>query len=110
MPDPHVAKVLIIQGEASNREFLATCLRGAGHEVHQTKTAGEGFKFVAEHNPDLILAGLELPDLSGFELSRRIKTSPLTAGAAVVLTSNQRGFRARRVQSVESSFSLMARS
>src|SRR6266446_4300064 len=88
MPQSNTAKVLIIQGEEFNREFFLSCLRGAGHEVHEKRTSGEGLKFSAESKPDLIVAGLKLDDINGMELCRRIKASPVTAGVAVVLTSN----------------------
>ena len=72
--DPE-ARLLIVEDEPNIRELLATSLQFAGFEVH---TAGDGHAAIAAaatHDPDLVVLDVMLPDMDGFEVTRKLRES-----------------------------------
>jgi two-component system sensor histidine kinase/response regulator len=59
-------------------------LRQAGFDVIEASSGGNALKMVAEQRPALILLDVNLPDMSGFEVCRRIKTNPHLAATTVL--------------------------
>jgi two-component system sensor histidine kinase/response regulator len=53
-------------------------LTRAGFVVHDAATGNEALKLVKEHNPDLVLLDVNLPDLSGIEVCRILKRSDVS--------------------------------
>ena len=84
------AVVLIIDDNRTNRYILANWLQRAGHTVLE---AGDGLGGLALLDPDaavrpeLAIVDVRLPDISGFEVSERIKADPRTAGVPVIHVS-----------------------
>ncbi|MDN5789529.1 MAG: response regulator transcription factor [Micrococcales bacterium] len=69
------ARLLVVEDEPNIRELLATSLRFAGFEV---VTAGDGASALASADadpPDLIVLDVMLPDIDGFEITRRFRAS-----------------------------------
>ncbi|HWG41516.1 MAG TPA: SpoIIE family protein phosphatase [Gemmataceae bacterium] len=62
---------------------LIRALRQEGFHVLQASTGAEALKLV-QQNPSLVILDVYLPDLSGFEVCRRIKTNPSTASIFVL--------------------------
>ncbi|MBK9101968.1 MAG: response regulator transcription factor [Austwickia sp.] len=72
-PTTPEARLLVVEDEPNIRELLATSLRFAGFEVH-TAADGAGAVSVAEkEQPDLVVLDVMLPDLDGFEVTRRLR-------------------------------------
>ncbi len=65
--------ILIIDDEPVLQDVLATLLRREGYQVVQATTAGEGLRAAEEHEVDLVLLDLMLPDRPGLELLRDLK-------------------------------------
>lgn len=76
--------VLIIDDNDRNRKLAGDVLRVAGLRTLEAVTALEGVALAAEHQPDVILMDLRLPDLDGTEAARMLRTGPRTAGIPVV--------------------------
>lgn len=58
-------------------------LSRAGFTVHDAANGTDGLKLIAEHNPDLVLLDVNLPDVSGIEVCRRVKSA--AGGASVIV-------------------------
>lgn len=85
--DDTAATILVIDDNDTNRYVLASWLRRAGHTVLAAASAGEGFDHLAATVPDIAIVDVRLPDMSGFEVSERIKRNPRTAAVPVIQIS-----------------------
>jgi len=61
------------QFEANIRELLATSLRFAGFEVHVAADGATALKQASEHDPDLVVLDVMLPDMDGFTVTRKLR-------------------------------------
>ena len=75
--------LLIVDDEASLRDFLTIVFEEDGCHVETAATLADGRAAVQKNEPDLILCDLMLPDGSGLELLREVKTQ--TPSVAVIM-------------------------
>ena len=69
------ARLLVVEDEPNIRELLATSLRFAGFEVHVAGDGATALKQAAEHEPDLVVLDVMLPDMDGFTVTRKLRGS-----------------------------------
>jgi two-component system KDP operon response regulator KdpE len=67
-------KVLLVDDDATLRQTLAIGLRAEGHEVLLAADGRSALQAVTEDQPDLLVLDLGLPDLSGVEVLRQLRT------------------------------------
>ncbi|MEV8514326.1 response regulator transcription factor [Dactylosporangium sp. NPDC051484] len=68
-------KVLVVDDEASIRALLSATLRLTGFEVRVATGGREALAAAAEYGPDLVVLDVMMPDLDGFEVAQRLRTS-----------------------------------
>ncbi|MER7273702.1 response regulator transcription factor [Dactylosporangium sp. CA-052675] len=68
-------KVLVVDDEASIRALLSATLRLTGFEVRVATGGNEALAAAAEYCPDLVVLDVMMPDLDGFEVAQRLRTS-----------------------------------
>jgi two-component system CheB/CheR fusion protein len=73
---------------------VATFLRGEGHEVVITGTAAAALEYCNAHMIDLLISDVELPDVSGWELLRRVRNT--CPAKAIALSAYARAIEAER--------------
>ncbi|MFD3500511.1 SpoIIE family protein phosphatase [Streptomyces sp. NPDC058676] len=81
--------VLVVDDVAASRYAMGAMLRRAGHRVVPVASGSEALveldvRMRKGTLPDVALVDVHLPDMSGFELCRRIKDRPQMAGLPVV--------------------------
>ncbi len=79
--------VLLVEDEPAQREVLAYNLESEGFRVTKAVNGEEALLFIAEEKPDLVLLDWMLPNVSGIEICRRLKTRPETRDVPVVMLS-----------------------
>lgn len=70
--------VLIIDDMRENRLLLSSQLRLDGHSIIEASGGQDGISMAQEHDPDLILLDVMMPDLNGFEVCKTLKSDPQT--------------------------------
>jgi two-component system, cell cycle response regulator DivK len=80
-----VAKtILIVEDNTLNMKMLADLLGSQGYAVLQAEDGEPGFTMAKQHRPDLILMDIQLRDISGLEVTRRLRADPETCNIPVV--------------------------
>ncbi len=70
--------VLIIDDMRENRLLLSSQLRLDGHTILEASGGQDGIAMAQEHDPDLILLDVMMPDINGFEVCKILKGDPST--------------------------------
>ena len=68
------AEILVIDDESQIRKLLEITLESNDFKVIQAETGKQGILLAANHAPDLILLDLGLPDTSGHEILKELRT------------------------------------
>jgi len=79
--------VLNVDDYESGRYARGKVLQQAGFRVVDAATAEDALRLIANELPAVALVDVQLPDMNGSELCRRIKANPATASVLVVHTS-----------------------
>lgn len=77
--------ILIIEDEYAQAQILQYNLEAEGYQVKHAPTAEEGLLLAQEYAPALILLDWMLPDMSGIEVCRQIKTRTSTQSIPVIM-------------------------
>ena len=84
-PVEPMARILVVEDEKDLQDVLAYNLRQAGHDPVIVGTGQEALARVAGEPPDLVLLDLMLPDISGTDVCRALKSDPATRNIPVVM-------------------------
>jgi two-component system, OmpR family, phosphate regulon response regulator PhoB len=82
-----MARVLVIEDETDLRELLEYNLKSAGYEVMVASDAAAGMALARERRPDLVLLDIMLPDASGLDVCRMLKSHAHTRDAQVMMVT-----------------------
>ena len=80
-----MARVLVVEDNAEVAKLLELILRRAGYDVDVAEDGLEALTRFREYQPDLVLLDIMLPGINGWEVCRRIKGDPHTAGIPVFI-------------------------
>ena len=79
--------VLLVEDESAQREMLAYNLEAEGFDVITADNGEDGLILVDENDPDLIVLDWMMPQLSGIEVCRRLKSNSKTRQIPVIMLS-----------------------
>ena len=83
--DPFIARLLEIE------------LRAAGYDVRVASDGAQALLAAQERCPDLVLADVMMPNMDGFELTRRLRQDPRTATVSIIMLT-ARGLSADKLE------------
>jgi CheY-like chemotaxis protein len=67
-------KVLIVDDDPYSRQLVKKILRNNGAEVIDSSNASDAIIDVKKENPDIILSDIGMPDISGYDFIREVRT------------------------------------
>jgi two-component system cell cycle response regulator DivK len=70
--------ILYIEDNPDNMRLVQKVLKARGYEFHGAMNGLEGVALAEDLKPDLILLDINLPDIDGYEVARRIRNSKET--------------------------------
>jgi two-component system phosphate regulon response regulator PhoB len=82
-----VSTLLLVEDEADLADPLRFLLEARGLAVQIARTGAEALAAVRASAPDAVLLDLMLPDLSGIEVCRRLRSHPATAQVPILVVS-----------------------
>ncbi|MFO0542078.1 MAG: response regulator [Phenylobacterium sp.] len=77
-------KVLIVEDNELNMKLFHDLLDAEGYETLQTREGLEALSLAREQRPDLILMDIQLPEISGLEVTKWLKEDDELASIPVV--------------------------
>jgi len=83
-------RILIADDNAANRELLEAYLADFDCEIETAVDGQDTLDKVTSFEPDLLLLDVMMPKLSGFEVCRKLKDDPQTAGVMVLMVTARR--------------------
>ncbi len=81
--------ILLVDDDSDLRCLFSTCLRQEGYEVLEAATGRAGLQLALTRRPHLVLLDIGLPDLSGVEVCRQIKSNPALKDVFVAFCSGE---------------------
>lgn len=78
------AKVLVVEDDLLNRMFYHEVLSGHGYEVAQVSDGAAVLDEVARFEPDLVTMDIQLPNISGLRLIRKLQKDPATRDIPII--------------------------
>ena len=82
---PH--KVLVIDDEMDTCRMLSLGLKVAGLQTEFALSGAQALATAQTFQPDAIVCDLMMPDLDGFEVTRRLRADPITAKTPIFILS-----------------------
>jgi two-component system, OmpR family, phosphate regulon response regulator PhoB len=79
--------ILVVEDEPAQREVLSYNFEAEGFRVSTASNGEEALILVDEVSPDVIVLDWMLPNVSGIEVCRRLKTRPETRGVPIIMLS-----------------------
>ncbi|MEA5593853.1 ATP-binding protein [Rivularia sp. UHCC 0363] len=83
-------KILLVDDEPDNLEFLQFVLETYGASIQTATSAPEAFRLFLQQKPDILISDIAMPDVNGHTLIRQIRALPPEKGAkipAIALTA-----------------------
>lgn len=77
-------RVLIAEDKATSRELLRNILEPRGYEIVEAIDGLDALGKASEHQPDLILLDLHMPQLNGMEVLARLRADPRFRSTPVI--------------------------
>jgi two-component system cell cycle response regulator DivK len=93
------SKVLIVEDNVLNMKLFNDLLEVHGYTIFQAKTGLEAMHIARLHKPDLILMDIQLPEVSGLEITKRLKADeelrsiPVVAVTAFAMQGDEEKIR-----------------
>lgn len=80
--------ILIVEDNDLNMKLFNDLLQAHGYNTLQANDGGEALGMAREHRPDLILMDVQLPEISGLEVTKQLKSdSDLKSIPVVAVTA-----------------------
>ncbi len=77
-------KILIIEDNDLNLKLFRDLLEANGYETVETKEGLNALDLTKRERPDLILMDIQLPEISGLDVTRKIKGEPEVAHIPII--------------------------
>jgi PAS domain S-box-containing protein len=81
-------RILCVDDTESNRYTRGRVLRSEGFEIIEAINGSDALRLAAEEQPSLVLLDIQLPDINGFAVCRRLKANPRTSHIPVLHVSS----------------------
>ena len=73
--DTHASRLAVVEDDDSIRELLAAGLRFAAYDVATAANGSDGLRLLGTFAADLVILDVNLPDVDGFEVCRRLRAA-----------------------------------
>ena len=82
-------RILVVEDNETNMKLFRDVLVATGYRTIEATTGAQAFDLAVEHAPDLVLMDIQLPDVDGAEVLRRLRSDRRTSSLAVLALTAQ---------------------
>lgn len=100
----HAARILLVEDHLDSREALCALLQAFGFAVTEAANGAEAIDLALRDPPDLILMDIMMPDVDGFEATRRLRGFPETHDVPIITLTAMEGARSRALEAGANDF------
>lgn len=83
-PAQYTQRILIVEDNDLNLKLFRDLLGAHGYETIETKDGADALGLAKQHQPDLIIMDIQLPGISGLDVTKQIKSDEEVAHIPVV--------------------------
>jgi two-component system cell cycle response regulator DivK len=83
------AQVLVVEDNEKNMKLFRDVLQASGYRLLEATTGERAIELAVEHEPNLVLMDIQLPDVDGVEALGRLRANERTASIPVVALTAQ---------------------
>jgi two-component system cell cycle response regulator DivK len=80
--------VLIIEDNEQNMYMLSYLLTSNDYNVIKAYNGADGLKIVHDHHPAIILLDIQLPDMDGYEICKKLRHNGLPKNTTIIVVSS----------------------
>jgi two-component system cell cycle response regulator DivK len=80
--------ILVVEDQADNRQIIRDMLATTDCEITEAENGEEALAAIARQRPDLILMGVQLPVIGGYEVARQIKADPALRSIPIIAVTS----------------------
>ncbi len=84
-----MAKILVVDDSPSQLANLVKLVEAQGHEAVSATNGMEGVEMARSEKPDVILMDVVMPELNGFQATRKITRDPETSHIPVLIVTTK---------------------
>ncbi|MFU8877239.1 MAG: response regulator [Wenzhouxiangellaceae bacterium] len=84
-----MARVLIVDDSETHLYSISKLVEDQGHEAITASGGEEGVQAAIDHKPDLILMDIVMPDVNGFQATRKIQKNEATANIPIIFVTTK---------------------
>ena len=81
-------RILVVEGQKDNRQIIRDTLAGSDYQITEAEDGEQALAAIAKQRPDLILMGIQLPIMDGYEVARRVKADPALRSIPIIAVTS----------------------
>jgi CheY-like chemotaxis protein/MinD-like ATPase involved in chromosome partitioning or flagellar assembly len=78
-------RILIVDDDMDSLKLVGLMLQKQGYEIIAANNGASGIEKATSGQPDLIILDIMMPDISGYEVARRLRSNPETAAIPILM-------------------------
>lgn len=91
-------RILVVDDEPNIRRMLRVVLAARGYDVREANSGEEALEAMHSEKCDLLLLDINMPGITGIELSKQLRTDSSNSDVAIVMMSTGEQHRARSLE------------
>ncbi|PTY03971.1 hypothetical protein DB346_02630 [Verrucomicrobia bacterium LW23] len=85
LKQPKDSIIVVVDDIPRNIQVVGSMLRAAGYQIVPATSGAQALRSLASRPADLVLCDVMMPEMDGFEVTRRIRSNPATADIPVIM-------------------------
>ena len=81
-------RILVVEDQPDNRQIIRDMLAPTDYEITEAENGEQALAAVTKQRPDLILMGVQLPVMDGYEVARQIKANPALRSIPIIAVTS----------------------